>query len=105
MSGFWQIGMSGFGKSYVSGRNRVPRPAPRTNACVIKAIALKIQHGRRDRLAGQFVAMEKSWRLHSMRALLLAHRTHLYRAGAFSPDERQELRTDDRAAQNHARCV
>jgi uncharacterized membrane protein YdbT with pleckstrin-like domain len=40
--------------------------------------------------------MEKSWRLHSVRALLLAHRTHLYRAGALSPDEMQDLRTDDR---------
>src|SRR5262249_11961567 len=59
MSGFWKIGTSGFGKLSVKGRRRVPRPAPRTNACVIEAIALTIPHGRNNRLARHVVAMEK----------------------------------------------
>jgi hypothetical protein len=31
-SGFWKIGMSGFGSSSVNGRKRVPKPAAKTNA-------------------------------------------------------------------------
>src|SRR5262249_49226598 len=59
MSGFWKIGTSGFGNSSVSGRSLVPSPAPRTNACLISAIALKIPNGRGDDLARQRFAMEK----------------------------------------------
>src|ERR1700730_17513416 len=53
------MGMSGLGRSSVSRRRRVPSPAPRTNACVIEGIALTIQHGGRNGLARQLVAMEK----------------------------------------------
>jgi len=34
-SGLWNSGTSGFGRTSVNGRNRVPSPAPRINACVI----------------------------------------------------------------------
>src|SRR5437667_6224103 len=100
MSGFWKIGMSGLGKSSVSGPKRVPSPAPRTNACVMEGIGLTIQHGGTDSLARHVIAMEKFWRLHSVHTLVLAYCANLYRAGALSPNEMQDLRIDDRAAQN-----
>src|SRR5436190_20530181 len=59
MSGFWKTGTSGFGSSSVSGRSLVPSPAPRTNACLIRAMALQIPNGRGNGLARQRFAMEK----------------------------------------------
>src|SRR5215472_5649489 len=59
MSGFWKIGTRGLGNSSVSGRSLVPSPAPRTNACLIAAMALEIQHGRGNSLARKRFAMEE----------------------------------------------
>src|SRR5262245_28190637 len=61
MSGLWKIGTSGLGSSSVNGRSRFPSPAPRTNACLISVIALKLQHGRGTGLAWQHIAMEELW--------------------------------------------
>src|ERR1051326_1280736 len=57
--------MSGFGKSSVKGRSRLPRPAAKTNACVIAVIqkilrfflpTLKLRRGRRLHSSGKAVA-------------------------------------------------
>ena len=88
MSGFWKIGMSGLGKSSVSGRKRVPSPAPRTNACVIEGIGLTIPHAGTNGLARHIIAVEESWRLHFVRTFLLAHRADLYCALPLSPNEK-----------------
>src|SRR6267143_298483 len=97
------MGTSGLGRSSVSGRKRVPSPAPRTKACVIAGIGLKIRHGRRNRLAWHLVAVEELWPISIVRALLLAHRANLYRAGALSQNEMQGLRAYERAPQDHRR--
>src|ERR1700730_5636038 len=124
------MGTSGLGRSSVSGRKRVPSPAPRTNACVMEGIALTIRHGGRTRLARQLLAMEELWLFSSTsdrrhrhpadlcrgfardiftnKKLLPVHLVppggaNLYRAGALSPNEMQSLRADERATEKHGR--
>jgi hypothetical protein len=60
INGFWTIGMSGFGSSSVNGRNRVPRPAAKTNAFVISVMNRKARDSstslRMTRRTAEFTA-------------------------------------------------
>src|SRR6266404_429038 len=126
--GFWKMGMSGFGNSSVKGRNRVPNPAPRTNACLIAAMELKIPNGGRNSLARQRFAVEELRLLCSANSrcagdrrrvpcpsselrgpefqsvhFTAPRRANLYRRQALSPNEMHRLRNHDGAVENDGR--